>query len=116
MNPEITTLDPVATSSVARTLLSRDGVNCTLLTLAPGDETPFTDSTSSPEQVLFVAEGQVTVRFGGVNTLVNQEEAYLLPAGRPYSLAASRAGNAKVLRVALPPRQVVAPLTYPAAR
>jgi mannose-6-phosphate isomerase-like protein (cupin superfamily) len=116
MNPEITTLDPIVSSTVARNLLSREGVSCSLVTLAPGDETPFTDSSSSPEQLLFVVQGRITVRFGGVNTIVNQEEAYLLPAGRPYSLAADRAGDARVLRVELPPRQVVAPIVYPTAR
>lgn len=116
MNPEITTLDPIATSAIARNLLSRDGVNCTLVTLAPGDETPSTSATAAPEQLLFVAQGRVTVRFGGMSTVVNEEEAYLLPAGRPYSLVASRAGNAKVLRVELPRRRVDAPITYPAVR
>lgn len=113
MNPEIVTLDPVISSTLARGILSHDGVNCTLLTLSPGDETPYTDAAHTPEQLLFVVDGQVTVRFGDVNTIVNADHALLLAAGRPYSLAAAPAGTAKVLRVELPPRRVVAPITYP---
>lgn len=113
MNPEITILDPVISNAPARNILARDGINCTLLAVAPGDETASTVVSTMAEQLLFVAEGQVTVRGGAVNTVVNRDEAFLVSPGRAYTLAASAGGWARVLRVDLPTRRVAPAITYP---
>lgn len=108
MTPEIVTLDPIttaATSSATKTILSRYGYTCTLLTLAPGDETPRRLPREVEEHLLFVISGQVTVRSAGINTVLNPETALLIPAGREHSIAASPAGEARLLRIETPARQ-----------
>jgi mannose-6-phosphate isomerase-like protein (cupin superfamily) len=108
MNPDITTLNPPASTAVTKNILSKHGFNCALIVLSRGDETARADSTQMAEHLLFVVEGEVTVRFGDVNTVVNKDEALLIPKEKEYSVL-SHLGWAKVLRVEVPPRQVITP-------
>ena len=105
----ITTLQPITTPVAPRTILSRDGFTCSLLTLAPGDETPRGDASHVEEHVLYVAEGAAVVRFDDMNTMLKKDDALLVPHGKPHVIAAQPDGWAKLLRVAVPPRQVVVP-------
>lgn len=106
MSPELVTLDPTTTApATAKTILSRYGYTCTLLTLAPGDETPRRSAREVEEHLLYVIAGQVTIRAGGINTVLNADSALLLPAGREHSIAASPASEARLLRIETPARQ-----------
>jgi mannose-6-phosphate isomerase-like protein (cupin superfamily) len=109
MNSPITTLDPVPTPIATKTILSRDGFTCSLLTLAPGDETPQRDAHHVEEHVVYVAEGAATVHFDDMNTMLKKDEALLIPKGKAHVIAAQPGGWAKLLRVEVPPRQVVVP-------
>jgi quercetin dioxygenase-like cupin family protein len=109
MNPLLNTLDPVSTPVRAKTILSKDGFTCALIALAPGDETQRHDDRAVEEHLLFVVEGTATVRFDDVNTILNQGEALHIPKGRAHAIAAGPSGGAKLLRVDVPPRQVIVP-------
>lgn len=109
MSPSITTLDPTTTPNHGKTILSKDGFACSLLTLAPGDETPRRTADQVEEHLLFVVDGEATVRFDDVNTILSKDEALLIPRGKEHVIAAHPGGWAKLLRVDVPPRQVVVP-------
>lgn len=107
MNPQLTTLDPVTTPTSTKTILNKEGFQCSLIMLAPGDQTPLREAREVEEHVLFLVDGEATVRSGDVNTMLNKDEALLIPKGKAYSIAAGAAGWAKILQVDVPPRQVV---------
>lgn len=109
MNPQITTLETVTTPINLKTILAKDGFKCSLLTLAPGDETPRREAQEVEDHILFVIDGDVTVRFGDVNTMLAKDGALLIPKGKPHLIAAGAGGWAKLLRVDIPPRQIVTP-------
>ena len=109
MNSQITTLDPVTSPTNAKTILSKEGFQCSLLMLAPGDETPMRESRDIEEHILFVVEGEATVRFEAVNTIFGKDEALLIPKGKAHVIAANAHSWAKILRVDVPPRHVVTP-------
>lgn len=109
MNPQLTTLDPVTTPTNTKTILAKDGFQCGLIMLAPGDETPLREAHNVEEHILFVVDGEATVRFGDVNTMLNKDEALLIPKGKAHLIAAGASGWAKLLRVDVPPRQIVTP-------
>jgi len=109
MKPELATLDPVRSPAHSKTILSQDGFTCTLLTLAPGDETRRVESGHLDEHVLYVIEGEVTVRSDAVNTILTQDKALLVPKGKEHSIAAHPGSRAKLLRLEVPPRQVIVP-------
>lgn len=109
MNPELTTLESPHSAAYAKTILSKDGFTCSIVTLAPGDETPLRESHQVDEHILFVIEGEATVRFEDVNTILSKDHALLIPKGKAHSIAAQPGGWAKLLRVDVPPRQIVTP-------
>lgn len=109
MNSQITTLDPVTTATVTKTILAKDGFTCALLTLAPGEATPRYESNQVEEHLLFVVEGAATVRFGEMNALLGKDQALLIRSGEAYTIAAQSNGRTKILRVDVPPRQTVVP-------
>ena len=110
MTPQLTTLDPVTTPLSTKTILAQNGFACSLLTLAARDETPRTEANQVAEHLLFVIEGEATVRFDeGVNTILSQDEALLIPKGKAHAVAGSAHGPLKILRVDVPPRQVIEP-------
>lgn len=109
MNQILTTLDSVAPSINAKTILSKEGFQCSLLTLAPGDETPLREAHHVEEHLLFVVEGEATVRREQVNTILSKDEALLIPKGAAHVIAGNPGGWTKILRVDVPPRQVVTP-------
>ena len=109
MNPQITTLDPVTSATTAKTILSKDGFTCSLIMLAPGDETPKREASQVEEHILYVVEGDATVRFDDVNTMLSKDEALLIPKGKEHVIAAHRGAWAKILRIDVPPRQIITP-------
>jgi mannose-6-phosphate isomerase-like protein (cupin superfamily) len=109
MNPQLTTLDPITSATNTKSILSKDGFGCSIITLAPGDETPLRESHNVEEHILFTIDGEATVRSGDLNTMLKKDEALLIPKGQPHLIAAGASGWAKVLRVDVPPRKVVMP-------
>jgi glyoxylate utilization-related uncharacterized protein len=109
MNTPLTTLDlPSSLLSVSPVLAQR-GFTCTLLTLAPDTETPLPASASPDEQLLFVVDGDIAIHTEGLTTIVNQGGAYVVkPAASPV-LSARADVPSRVLRVEIPPRQVITP-------
>lgn len=109
MNSDITTLDPVTSTANTKPILAKDGFECSLIMLAPGDETPLREAPDVEEHVLFVIDGEATVRFGEVNTMLKKDEALLVSKGKEHRIAAGAGGWAKLLRVDVPPRKIVTP-------
>lgn len=111
-NPQLTTLDPVIGPAHAKTILSEDGFKCSLLTLNPGGETARTKFDHFDEHVFYVVEDEVTVRFESVNISLTKDKALLIPKGKQHVIAAVQGGGAKLLRVEVPPREVVVAAPY----
>ena len=109
MNPQLTTLDPVTSATNVKSILAKDGFQCSLIMLAPGEETPLRESHDVEEHILFVVDGEATVRFDDINTLLNKDEALLIPKGKAHSIVTRGGGWAKILRVDVPPRKIVTP-------
>lgn len=109
MNPQITTLEPVVPSIGTKSVLAKNGFHCSILTMAPGDETPLRDAHDVEEHVLFAIDGEVTIRFGDLNTMLKKDKALLISKGEAHLIAAGPNGWAKILRVDVPPRQVITP-------
>ncbi|RXK54992.1 hypothetical protein ESB00_03580 [Oleiharenicola lentus] len=109
MNSIITVLERPSSLLQSAPVLSQNGFTCTLLTLAPDSETSLPASPSPDDQLLFVVEGDIAVHADGVTTLVNQGEARLLKPGASPVLTARAGRPTRVLRVEIPPRQVVTP-------
>jgi mannose-6-phosphate isomerase-like protein (cupin superfamily) len=108
MNSNIATLSSSPAGALTKNILSKHGFNCSLIMLGRGEETAQADSTNMAEHLIFVIDGEATVRFGDVNTVVNKDEALLVPKEKEYSILA-HVGWAKLLRVEVPPRQVITP-------
>jgi mannose-6-phosphate isomerase-like protein (cupin superfamily) len=109
MTPQITTLDPVTTPIHVKTILSKNGFTCSLLELEAGNETPWREAHEVEDHVIYLVAGEATVRFGDVNTILDRDEALLIPKGRAHAIAAAASGPARILRVEVPPRQIVTP-------
>ncbi|MEO6003717.1 MAG: cupin domain-containing protein [Opitutus sp.] len=109
MNSSITTLDPVTRPAHLQTILAEHGITCSLISLEPGAETPLRATTDVDEHLLFVVEGEATVRVTEVNTILEKDQALHIAAGREHVIAANFTGPVKLLRVDIPPRQIVSP-------
>lgn len=109
MNTQLTTLDPIPSPTNPKSILAKDGFQCSILTLAPGDETPLRAAHDVEEHILFAIEGEATIRFGELNTMLKEEEALLIAKGSAHLIAAGAGAGAKILRVEVPPRQVITP-------
>lgn len=97
---------------LSKTVLAKDTLVCTLLALAPGEETATAEGQATREQMLYVAEGAVTVRIGDLNYLLHREEALHVPAGKEHAILAHASGWAKLLRVEFTPREIVSHPIY----
>lgn len=109
MNTPLTPRDPVSSSLTSKSILVKDGYACSLLMLAPGDEMLLPEARHVEKRILFVIEGDAIVRCGELNTMLKKDEALLLPRDQAPLIAAGPTGWAKLLRVDMPPRQVIAP-------
>jgi len=110
------TLDPVTPVVRTKHVLAKNGFQCSIMTLEPGHETPRCDPREFEERVLFVIDGEATVRFGELNTMLKKDEALLISKGQAHAIAAGSEGGAKILRVDVPPRRVVTPQILTVAR
>lgn len=108
INP-ITTLENPGASLRPRTILSKEGFTCNLLTLEPAVQTPIAVADGADACILFVIEGDVTVREGAVNTILGKDQALLVRGGADVSVTARAGSPTKMLRTDVPPRQTVTP-------
>jgi mannose-6-phosphate isomerase-like protein (cupin superfamily) len=109
MTSLLTTLEPVTTPINPKTIIAKEGFTCSLLTLAPGDEMSRHEPNQIAEHLLFVIEGGATICLGDVNTMLGKDQALLIRKGEAHVIAALPGGGAKILRVDIPPRQIVTP-------
>ena len=109
MNPILTTLDHSSSPSQMKTILAKDGYTGSLLVLVPGDETSGNDVEQTHDHILYVVEGQATVRSADVSTILSRDQALLIPKGKKHVIAARAAGYTKLLRIEVPPRQLITP-------
>ncbi len=107
---------PIAPPANIQSVLVQDGFACTLLTLAPDEETSLHESAPQGKHLLFVVDGTITVQRGEVNTILRKDQALLIPKGEEPVIAARPGDGAKVLQVDIPPRQVVTPQILTPAR
>ncbi len=108
----LTTLEHPTQSENTRKILAQDGFECALLSLAPGERVSIPDRETAEVHLLFVVDGEVTVRRGEIHTVLSKDAAWLLPQGEDCTVAAGAGVRAKVLRVAVPPRRVFEPALH----
>ena len=101
-------MEPPAPTAHTKTILSKDDFNCSIVMLAPRDELPLRESTHADNHIVFVVEGEATLRSGEVNTILNKDEAMLIPNGE-HVIVAHPGARTKLLLVKVPPRQVITP-------
>ncbi|HWA26094.1 MAG TPA: cupin domain-containing protein [Lacunisphaera sp.] len=109
MNSILQVFAPLAPAFTATSVLAQNGFTCTLLTLEPGAESILPASASTDDQILFVVDGTVAIHTDDLTTILHWGEAFLLRPGRTAALSARSDLTVRVLRVEIPPRQVVTP-------
>ena len=109
MNSSLVSLERPSLSLDSAPVLMQHGFTCVLHTLEPDTEALLPASSSPDEQLLFVVEGDIAVHTGGVVTLLNSGAACLVKPGSSVALTARAGTPARVLRVEIPPREVVTP-------
>ena len=109
MYPLLTSIDPTASAAHIKRILAQDGFKCSIIELESGEEAPAREAHEVEQQLLFAIDGEVTVRFGDLNTVLRTDAALLVPKGIAYQLVASATRRAKILRVDIPPRQLLTP-------
>jgi len=109
MDSSLTTLERPAAVLTTTALLHQDGFTCTLVTLESGAESALPASRSPDRELLFVVDGDIAVHADGVTTIVNRGDAFLLAPDKPAALTARVGAAARILRVEIPPRQVITP-------
>ncbi len=105
----LTTLERPAPLLSINTLLSRAGFTCQLLTFAPDSEAILPESASADPQLLFVVDGDIAIHAEGLTTIVNRGGTFLVQPGRTSVISARAEIPSRVLRVEIPPRQIVTP-------
>ena len=90
---------------LSRRVLNEEGVECSLVSLAPGEQTSCFEMPPRRDFVLFAIEGTATVALGQVTCLLRKDEALRIPAGSENMLTAGGGGWVKLLRVAFPKRE-----------
>ncbi|MEN9401923.1 MAG: hypothetical protein RL091_626 [Verrucomicrobiota bacterium] len=109
MNTVIHTIERPETGLLAKQILNQNGFVCTHYTLKPGADTELPTSMSNDDQMLYVLEGEVAVLARGVTTLLKAGSAMLMTAGKAVELTARAETPVRLLRVEIPPRQIVTP-------
>lgn len=108
--PSINMEKPAA--GLMRHILSKNGVECSILALAPGEQTTCVDPLPIREHIFVVIEGGVTVRMGEVTYLVQKDDAMHIPVGQEPIITADSSNWAKLVRIDLAPRPIPGPLIY----
>ncbi len=103
------TLERPSAALTTAPVLHQRGFTCTILTLQPDSEAKLPESASADEQLLFAIDGDIAVHLEGVTAIINQGGAHLVKAGTSPVLSAGANGPTRILRVEIPPRQVIEP-------
>jgi len=103
------TMTPMTRSS--RRILSDDGLECSIVFVAPGEETTCLETPPLHDHFLFVIEGNASVTMEKVTCMLKRNEALRLPADREHRISAM-GGGVRLLRVDFPPREKPAPPLY----
>lgn len=98
----ITEMHPEKPAILRRRVLSKAGVDCSILALAPGEQTSCDNMPPARAHLLFVIEGGVSVQMGDLTFLVKAEDALHIAGGQEHRITAEEGGWAKLLRVDLP--------------
>lgn len=113
MNSLLTTLPPPSSAATSRTILSERGYQASLITLPAGSELTLDEGRNTQDQIVFVVEGEATLHVGDadsdVNTILTEDQAQHLSGNKPHVFVARSGATAKILRVSIPPRQVISP-------
>jgi glyoxylate utilization-related uncharacterized protein len=97
----------------ARRILAQDDLECSILTVAPGGQTPCLAAHWTQEHVLFVIEGAAVVQVGDVGVHIRHDDALYIAAGRDATITADSAWL-KLLRVDFTRRTIVEPPIFAA--
>lgn len=109
MIPEITTLAPAPSTAQTKTILVKDQITGSLVWLESEDAILHGEARQVADHILYVAEGQVTVRIGDISTVLSQDQALFVPNRTAHTIAARPGVRAKLLRLEIPPRQQIVP-------
>jgi quercetin dioxygenase-like cupin family protein len=109
MNASLHTIELPPTELLAKPILNQNGFTCTQFTLVPGADTELPPSHSQDEQMLIVLEGEVAVLARGVTTLLKPGAAMLMAPGKAVEVSARAESPVRLLRVEIPPRQIITP-------
>jgi redox-sensitive bicupin YhaK (pirin superfamily) len=109
MNSLLTVLEPTPSVLTTTAVLAQQGFTCTLLTLEAGAESDLPSSRSADRELLYVIDGDIAIHADGITTIVNRGAAFLLAPDKPAALTARAGQPARVLRVEIPPREVLTP-------
>jgi mannose-6-phosphate isomerase-like protein (cupin superfamily) len=104
-----TTIEPTTRSS--RRILSDEGLECSIIFVAPGEETNCSETPPLHDHLLFVIEGSASVTMEKVTCMLKRNDALRLPADREHHISAV-GGSVRLLRVDFPPREKPAPPLY----
>lgn len=110
MNSTLSTLSRPKPHLKSSSVLNQNGYTGTLLTLEPGSASLLSVNRAGNEQLLFVIEGGITISIENVTTVINRDQVSLVAPGRAPVMANPGATTARVMRMEIPARQVVAPL------
>jgi mannose-6-phosphate isomerase-like protein (cupin superfamily) len=92
---------PEAVRHWSQRVLSRDGLECTLVVLGPGETSSCVNPTAPRAHLLFVIEGGITVATNDATFLVHKDGAIYLSARRENRITADAGSPAKLLRIDL---------------
>ena len=105
------------TPGLTRNVLSRPGLDCTIIGLAPMEEIYFADERSPRDHIVFVVEGRVIATLDGLTFILNKDDALHIEAGKEHVITGGASGWSKLLRIDVAPRKLPAPVfvTFPGA-
>ena len=94
---------------LSRRILAKEGIECSILALAPGEQISCAEAFPHQEHVLFVLEGGLIATLGDVTLLATKDDAVHIPAGRAHTITGDPAKWSRLLRIDLTPREIPAP-------
>lgn len=101
MNPILETPKPVSSHASIKEVLSRHGVTASLIAIDPSSLFPGEGGSTVHQDMLFLIDGEATVGINEVNTILQKEDALLVPAGAAYTVSTGAAAT-KMLKVVIP--------------
>lgn len=94
-------------STLTKTVLSENGIHGAVIMVGPAEEVAPLPEREIPERILFVAEGEVTVHVGELYYILKKDEALRVAKGGEHTIVGAPGGWSRILRIDLPPQQIV---------